>query len=1282
MAAQKPVIFLAFANEKESESRYLRGLAKEQTLIREALEPAVEAGLCEVIVESNATVNSILSTFQKSRFKDRIAIFHYGGHADGYQLLLESLEGKNVVAHGGGLVSFLSGQQGLQLIFLNGCSTQQQAMELVEAGVPAVIGTSHSIADNVATQLAIRFYGSIANGAPINRAWKEAEDEVKIIQGAGNTRSLYFDEPEEVPDFFPWDLYMRDGAEIIKDWNLPEAVDNPLFGLPDLPAAHLPDRPFRFLQRYTREHAEIFFGRSYYIRDMYDRTTDKTAAPVILFYGQSGVGKSSMLDAGLLPRLEQVCEVVYIRRDPMRGLTYTFHEALKIAAGNVIQAARGDLPAEEEVKKEAKDFVAQFTRIKEIAGELDDMSRKEIEKTLGKIQRKQAEAQEMEKQGKDPHAIDALEDIEGLPAREIWKLIEAGGGRPLVILLDQVEEVYTQPNPNLPNELDEVLEVIKGVFQDPKEMPKGKLILSYRKEYNPEIEEHLKKLQIPREGVFLKSLSKKDLVEVISGLTRTDRLKNKYRLNIDNDLPGLIADDLLDDRDSPIAPVLQILLTKLWNMTEQDDARNFTVKMYQHLRREGLLMGDFLDQQLEEVHQWRPEVTESGMALNLLYDHTTAMGTAGSRNLDEIKERYAHRSEDLESLIAKFQDLYLLAGAGYNRTALAHDTLAPLVQNKFKNSDQPGQRAARILENKVTEFMTDENTTLDETDLGIVESGLMGMPLWGQNEEKLIEASRERRAKNRRIRRRVRIAAVAAVALIVVAGFGAWISKLAADKAKLEAIAAKEKAEAERLRAEKEKERAEAERLRAEEEKRLADIARDKAKVEEAKAIAARKRAEEEALRANNNEKKAQENLALALKREKEAIEERERADANAERAEREFRIAQERLYRSTAKSLATKSIEMDEDTLKAILAAQAYMFNTQHEGDAFDPDIYESMYQAIKNVKGEPNVLPSSHTDAVRALGFSGDRMYSTSSDGTLLTWDWNSQTVASRTNLNNVMSRNLAISPEGDLYLASSDQNAIVLGQEPGGGNNKVSMHDGEVWDLSYIPGRKGFVSSGADKKIQYFNGDSIVTIATVNADVKALSANSRYIAGADEAGALTFWDMDNNYEAKQIFKTGASLSSVAFSKDGKVLAFGDNQGKVYIWDVAAGKLRRSFSGHEAPIYDLAFNNSGTQLASGSRDRSVRIWNLRAGQDINLPMVFQDNNGWVMSVAFTNDDSYVVAGTNKGTIKKWPTRPSMMRDELCSLVARDMTQDEWDQYVGENLKREPDHNLITDCN
>jgi hypothetical protein len=50
-----------------------------------------------VVERSNTTVKNILDVFQE--YQDRIAIFHYGGHAGSYELLLESLTGEHNMAH-------------------------------------------------------------------------------------------------------------------------------------------------------------------------------------------------------------------------------------------------------------------------------------------------------------------------------------------------------------------------------------------------------------------------------------------------------------------------------------------------------------------------------------------------------------------------------------------------------------------------------------------------------------------------------------------------------------------------------------------------------------------------------------------------------------------------------------------------------------------------------------------------------------------------------------------------------------------------------------------------------------------------------------------------------------------------------------------------------------------------------------------------------------------------------------------------------------------------------
>src|SRR5262249_62374572 len=125
----------------------------------------------------------------------------------------------------------------------------------------------------------------------------------------------------------------------------------------------------------------------------------------------------------------------------------------------------------------------------------------------------------------------------------------------------------------------------------------------------------------------------------------------------------------------------------------------------QNPTRRGLLLDDFLDEQLRTLRGWRHEVVDSGLVLDLLFFHTTDLGTAESHSAAEVAERYGHGPE-IPELLRQCKDRYLLAEGGQEgeakesdrpTTRLAHDTLAPLVRRRFESSDLPGQMAQRIL---------------------------------------------------------------------------------------------------------------------------------------------------------------------------------------------------------------------------------------------------------------------------------------------------------------------------------------------------------------------------------------------------------------------------------------------------------------------------------------------------------------------------------------------------------------------------------------------------------
>ena len=576
--SEKPVILLAFANDQEGH-RYLRDLPEEQRLLRAIVQGAEDRGLCQLEVRPSATLEEIAEVF--TRHGRRVAVFHYAGHAGPDGLLLESATGESRLAHAEGLGRFLGQQGGLQLAVLNGCSTRAQVANLLEAGVAAVVATARPIGDTVAREFAVTFYGQLAAGRTVRDAFENARERVKAGFGV-NPRDLIAANAafgaEDIADErgFPWDLRTRPGSERAGLLSLPELAGDPLFGLPELkPGQWLPPSPYRNLQRFTRKEAAVFFGRGYAIRAMYDLVTSPSARPVILYSGPTGVGKSSVLDAGLTPRLEASTEVVYLRRDADLGLLGTLIRGLTL--------------------------------------------------------------------DRDPPRA-AL--------NQLWLDREQAAGRPLVLVLDQAEEAFTRPRSIPPpddaggrpgsspqSELAELVAGVRDLFGAPARAPRGRLILSFRKEWLQEFEHAHDDAQLGYERMLLGPLDRAGIVEVIEGPTRADDLRRHYALTIEPGLAETIAVDLEADAGSSLAPTLQVLLTKLWE-SSGGKGTAFTHAAYARLKDQGFVLEDVLGEGLKALKVWRADVVDSGFALDLLEYHTTPFGTAETRSRADLLERY------------------------------------------------------------------------------------------------------------------------------------------------------------------------------------------------------------------------------------------------------------------------------------------------------------------------------------------------------------------------------------------------------------------------------------------------------------------------------------------------------------------------------------------------------------------------------------------------------------------------------------------------------------------
>lgn len=208
-----PVVFLTFANDN---SAHLGLLDEERKLICEHLIPLESKQFFQLYREPTATTDDIIDYLTK--FKDRVILFHYGGHADSDSLMMTDQEGD-----AGGVAQLLAQQDKLKVVFLNGCSTKGQVDLLLNLGIPAVIASSVPINDTTAKDFAANFYLALANDHNLREAFEIAAGGVKFREGSDLQihRGLK-PRAAQAENVLPWGLYLNENNPDVLSWKLPK----------------------------------------------------------------------------------------------------------------------------------------------------------------------------------------------------------------------------------------------------------------------------------------------------------------------------------------------------------------------------------------------------------------------------------------------------------------------------------------------------------------------------------------------------------------------------------------------------------------------------------------------------------------------------------------------------------------------------------------------------------------------------------------------------------------------------------------------------------------------------------------------------------------------------------------------------------------------------------------------------------------------------------------------------------------------------------------------------
>ena len=482
--------------------------------------------------------------------------------------------------------------------------------------------------------------------------------------------------------------------------------------------------------------------------------------------------------------------------------------------------------------------------------------------------------------------------------------------------------------------------------------------------------------------------------------------------------------------------------------------------------------------------------------------------------------------------------------------------------------------------------------------------------------------------------------------------------------------------------AEKQKEIATAQADTAQKQRTLAQENAMQALVQKDSADIQRQLAERQTIIAKNNLVEADRQRSIAQQKSIEAQEQQKLAETNAARAQEQQKIAEKaskdaerRRMLSIAQSMAVKSEQLTTDTLlKGLLAFQAFSFNSEFTGVSYDPDIYRAIYSAVKLFKGETfNVYPG-HTSLIRTMVQVDNTLYSAGSDGRLINWDISSK---SSQVLNSDLSIVKKIVLKGNILYGITD-NRFFAYDLTTKTSDLYTIQPNEIRDFYVLSNDSLLVVYNQSINItnSYKNrGREIYRTDSKINSVKYYPTDSRVFVANLDGGIV---EVESILSEKPTFKQIASIpqsnwGDLAYNTHKKILVagLGTNQGTIYLWDLKSGQQTTVLRGHTAKISAITFSNDGNYLASSSYDGTVRLWNVN---DLNtLPIVLNDHSTWATFAIFSNDSQFVFTGDKVGNIRKYPLAVSNLIQGYCNYLKRNLTVEEWKNYVGEDIAYKP---------
>lgn len=291
-------------------------------------------------------------------------------------------------------------------------------------------------------------------------------------------------------------------------------------------------------------------------------------------------------------------------------------------------------------------------------------------------------------------------------------------------------------------------------------------------------------------------------------------------------------------------------------------------------------------------------------------------------------------------------------------------------------------------------------------------------------------------------------------------------------------------------------------------------------------------------------------------------------------------------------------------------------------------------------------------HSGPVRAVAFSanGKRLASASEDGSVIIWDAQHRAKEAVLVGHDTRVMGVAFSPDGD-WLASCDQDGTVICWDRGKRQPRWIVRSRSRYDRTafcvavspdgrWIAASPGVYESSDGRQFLYFDGSQDWAPANSIYGM-AFSQDGGYLVYPTTSGQILVWSTQTWQIIDRLDSPGAGSISISISPDGKLLVTGDVEKRVHLWGVFPLRDLGVLGQHAASIKSVAFSPDGKEIVSASDDGTIALWNVGGRRLITR---IGTHAAPVISVAFSPDGKQIASGEHDKSVRLYTRHTTLL--------------------------------------